>query len=77
MKVHPQLLGLGLDQSTSITVHGDLLTVNGPGRVAVWDGNDHDGKGYYYLQTGDKLNTASRVATMTARQGAHNGDLAR
>jgi len=42
----------------------DKLTVNGPKRVAVWDGKDHDGKGYYYLQTGDQLNTATRVATL-------------
>jgi cyanophycinase len=66
MKAHPQLLGLGLDQSTSITVHGDTLTVNGPKRVAVWDGKDHDGKGYYYLRAGDTLNTATRVATLAA-----------
>jgi cyanophycinase len=64
MKLHPDLLGLGLDQSTSITVHGDTLTVNGPMRVAVWDGKDHDGKGFYYLRTGDELNTATRVATL-------------
>jgi cyanophycinase len=63
IKAHPDLLCLGLDQSTSITVHGDTLTVNGPKRVAVWDGKNHDGKGYYYLQTGDQLNTATRVAT--------------
>ncbi|MCU1250647.1 MAG: cyanophycinase [Edaphobacter sp.] len=64
IKAHPQLLCLGLDQSTSITVHGDKLTVNGPKRVAVWDGKDHDGKGFYYLQTGDQLNTATRVPTL-------------
>jgi cyanophycinase len=64
IKAHPDLLCLGLDQSTSITVHGDTLTVNGPKRVAVWDGKDHDGKGFYYLRTGDKLNTATRVATV-------------
>ena len=63
IKAHPDLLCLGLDQSTSITVHADTLTVNGPKRVAVWDGKDHEGKGYYYLLTGDKLNTATRVAT--------------
>jgi len=64
MKAHPDLLGLGLDQATSITVRGDLLTVNGPKRVAVWDHKDHDGKGYYYLRTGDTLNTATWVATI-------------
>ncbi len=64
IKAHPGLLCFGIDQSTSMTVHGDTLTVNGPKRVAVWDGKDHDGKGYYYLRTGDKLNTATRVATL-------------
>jgi cyanophycinase len=63
MKAHPDLLGLGLDQATSITIHGDTLTVNGPKRVAVWDHMDHEGKGYYYLTTGDTLNVATRVPT--------------
>jgi cyanophycinase len=71
MEKHPTLLGLGLDQSTSITVHGDLLTVNGPKRVAVWDHKDHDGKGYYYLRTGDTLNTATWVPTI----GVHPPDV--
>ena len=66
MAAHPGLLGLGLDQSTSITVHGDTLTVNGPKRVAVWDHKDHDGKGYYYLHAGDSLNTATWVPKMVA-----------
>lgn len=69
IKAHPDLLCFGLDQATSITVHGDTLTVNGPKRVAVWDGKDHDGKGYYYLRTGDSLNTATRVATVVAHPG--------
>ncbi|MGH9416301.1 MAG: cyanophycinase [Terriglobales bacterium] len=64
MAAHTELLGLGLDQGTSITVHGDSFVVNGPGRVAVWDGRQHDGKGYYYLHTGDRFNTDTRVATL-------------
>jgi cyanophycinase len=63
MKAHPELLGIGLDQSTFITVHGDELVDNGPGRVAIWDGKEHDGKGYFYLDPGDKLNTATREPT--------------
>ncbi len=70
IKAHPDLLCFGLDQATSITIHGDTLTVNGPKRVAVWDGKDHDGKGYYYLRTGDTLNTATRVATMVPHPDA-------
>jgi cyanophycinase len=68
IKAHPELLGIGLDQSTSITVHGDTVTVNGPGRVAVWDGKDHDGKGYYQLHAGDILNTVTRVAVVAKVQ---------
>ncbi len=64
IKAHPDLLCFGLDQATSVTVHGDTMTVNGPKRVAVWDGKDHDGKGYYYLRTGDTLNLVTRVATV-------------
>lgn len=66
IKAHPDLLCFGLDQATSMTIHGDTLTVNGPKRVAVWDGKDHDGKGYYYLRTGDQLNTATRVPTLAS-----------
>lgn len=62
MKAHPELLGIGIDQRTSITVHGDMITANGPERVAVWDGKDHDGKPFYYLRAGDTLNTVTRVA---------------
>lgn len=46
IQAHPDLLCFGLDQATSMTIHGDILTVNGPKRVAVWDGKDHAGKGY-------------------------------
>jgi cyanophycinase len=73
IKAHPDLLCFGLDQATSITIHGDTLTVNGPKRVAVWDGKDHDGKGYYYLRTGDKLNTATRDATLVPHSADATG----
>jgi len=63
MAAHPTLLGLGIDQATSFTVHGDTLTVNGPKRVAVWDHKDHAGKGYFYLRTGDTLNLATWTPT--------------
>lgn len=64
---HPELLGIGLDESTSLTVHGDALTCNGPGRAAVWDGKDHKGKGYYYPRAGDTLNLVTHVATFVPR----------
>jgi hypothetical protein len=66
MKMHPELLGIGLDESTSITVHGNTLTCNGPRRAAIWDGKNHDGKGYYYLHAGDSLDLVTHVATFVA-----------
>jgi cyanophycinase len=71
IQAHPELLGIGLDQGTSITVHGDEFVVNGPHRVAVWDGKDHDGKGYYYLHTGDRFDLVTRVATLAPESVAH------
>jgi len=71
IKAHPDLLCFGLDQATSMTVHADTLTVNGPKRVAVWDGKEHDGKGYYYLHTGDTLNLVTRVPTFAAHPSAN------
>jgi cyanophycinase len=68
IKTHPELLGIGLDQGTSITVHADTVTVNGLGRVAVWDGKDHDGKGYRQLHAGDTLDTVTRVAVIAKVQ---------
>jgi hypothetical protein len=58
--------GLGLDQSTSITMHGDLRAVNGPKSVTVWDHRDHDGKGFYYLRIGDTPSRTTRVATLVS-----------
>src|ERR1039458_132362 len=69
IKTHPELLGIGLDQGTSITVHADTVTVNGLGRVAVWDGKDHDGKGYRQLHAGDTLDTVTRVAVIAKEIG--------
>ncbi len=58
---HPGLLGLGLEESTAIVVRGNDLVVIGPGRVAVTDGKEHDGKRYYYLKAGDAFNLEKRV----------------
>ena len=77
MKAHPDLLGIGIDQSSSITVHGDVLTANGPERIAIWDGKDHDGKPYYYLRLGNTLNHGHsrgedrRASCRSGAQGNH------
>jgi cyanophycinase len=58
---HPELLGFGLEESTAIVVRGNNLEVIGPGRVAVTDGKEHDGKTYYYLKAGDGFDLKKRV----------------
>lgn len=72
MKAEPGLLGIGLDQGTTITVHGDELVDVGPGRVAVWDGRQHADKGYFYLRPGDELNTATRRPTLHQAQATRS-----
>jgi cyanophycinase len=58
---HPELLGLGLEESTAIVVRGAKLEVIGPGRVAVTDGKDHNGKPYYYLSAGERFDLKRRA----------------
>lgn len=60
VEVHPQLVGLGLDESTSIIVQGDILEVIGPGRLTISDNKDHAGKKFYFLNAGDRFNLRTR-----------------
>lgn len=57
---HPELLGIGISESTAIIVEGDLFSVIGNGKVAITDGQDHDGKPYYFLTAGDNFDLAAR-----------------
>jgi cyanophycinase len=57
----PELLGIGLDESTAIVVQGDQFEVIGTGRVAINDGKDHDGKPYYFLKAGDRFDLKTRM----------------
>jgi cyanophycinase len=56
---HPQLLGIGIDESTAVVVQGDQLEVVGPSKVAIYE----RGKPYYFLSAGDRfdLKTRSRL----------------
>ena len=57
---HPELLGIGLDQSTAIIVHGDSFFVVG-GEVAIHDGKMHiGGASYYLLSSGQAYNWKTR-----------------
>lgn len=57
---HPDLLGLGVDEGTAIVVHGNIFEVIGTGKVAIYDGKDHEGRSYYYLSRGQHFNLKTR-----------------
>lgn len=57
---HPELLGIGIDESTAIVVQGDRFEVIGESKVAIYDGQEHDGKRYYFLSPGDRFDLRAR-----------------
>ncbi len=52
---HPELLGIGIDESTAIVVQGDVFEVIGASKVAIYDG-----KGFHFLSAGDRFNLRER-----------------
>jgi cyanophycinase len=60
---HPEILGIGIDESTAILVRGNMFTVIGPSLVAITDGAMHGSKRYYVLRQGDRFD----LATWSAR----------
>jgi cyanophycinase len=67
---HPNLLGIGIDQSAAIVVHGDSFFVVG-GQVVIHDGKKHDGAPYYYLSSGQAFNLKMRSVDPSSES---NGD---
>jgi len=61
VRLHPDLLGIGLDEATAITVINDSCTVIGNGRVILHDGKQHDGLPYAILHEGDRFTVAATV----------------
>jgi cyanophycinase len=57
---HPELLGIGIDESTAIVVHGSEFEVIGKSKVAIHDGKPHDGGNFYFLTAGQKFNLGTR-----------------
>ncbi|MGI8741071.1 MAG: cyanophycinase [Bryobacteraceae bacterium] len=58
IEAHPELLGIGIDESTAIVVQGDRFQVIGQSKVAITDGKDHEGKKYFFLSSGDRYDLA-------------------
>jgi cyanophycinase len=53
---HPELLGIGIDESTAVVVQGDQFEVIGPSKVAIYE----HGKPYYFLTAGDRFDLKTR-----------------
>jgi cyanophycinase len=70
LAAYPGLLGIGVDAGTAVVVHGNQFEViGGPrARVTITDGQQHDGKPYYFLKVGDRFDLARRVVIPRANQ---------
>jgi cyanophycinase len=57
---HPDLLGIGLDEPAAIVVKGDEFEVIGSGKVAIYDGLQHEKAWYCLLAPGDQFDLVRR-----------------
>ncbi len=57
---HPDLLGIGINQSAAIVVHGDSFFVVG-GQVLIHDGKMHNNSSYYSLSSGQAFDLKKRT----------------
>lgn len=64
---HPNLLGIGIDETAWITVKGDRFEVFGKGRVAIYDNLKHGGNWYYWLSPGDQFDLRTRTAQSASK----------
>lgn len=64
VKAHPDLLGIGIDQSTAIEVTRGGFKVIGAGHVFIHDGTEQPNGGHYYLlSAGDGFDFGTLVGT--------------
>jgi len=61
--IHPEILGIGIDEDAALIVRGNRFEVIGTGRVAIYDNQRRDGSWYYWLKPGDEfdLETWTRI----------------
>lgn len=60
LDTHPGLLGIGLDDNTTIVVTGNEFELIGPGKAAIYENKLVDGRWYYWLSTGERFNIVER-----------------
>jgi cyanophycinase len=73
---HPKLLGIGLDESTAIVVHGNTFEVIGRNKVFIHDAKykpGADGKRYYRLSPGDRFDMKKRRKVVTTSLPSRDG----
>jgi cyanophycinase len=61
---HPELLGIGIDESTAVVVRGDRFEVIGKSKVAIYDPKYKaaaGGERYYFLNGGDRFDLKKRA----------------
>ena len=64
VKAHPDVLGIGIDQSTAIEVMRDGFIVLGAGHVFIHDGQEQPNGGHYFLmQAGDRFDLNKLTAS--------------
>lgn len=68
---HPNLLGIGIDESTAVIVRHDEFEVVGESKVAVYDHKwkSGDGRRFYFLSPGDRFDLAKRKAISSSSPG--------
>lgn len=69
LEVHPELLGIGLDEDTAIIVRGDHFEVVGESYAIIYDRRTTTGRDgtFYFLAPGDGFDLATRRATRPSR----------
>jgi cyanophycinase len=63
LRSHRNLLGIGLDEATAITVIDGTCTVLGVGRVILHDGKPHGALAYAVLHAGDRFDLATSTVS--------------
>ncbi|MGI4728368.1 MAG: cyanophycinase [Janthinobacterium lividum] len=86
IKKHPDLLGIGIDESTAIVVHQNQFEVIGVSYVAIYDskqfaadaknpsGESGNNGSFYYLKKGEKFDLLGRKLIVPARTTLTNAN---
>jgi len=63
LDAHPDLLGIGMDDNSTVVVTGNQLEVIEPGKVAIYENKFVDGRWYIWINPGDRFDISKRMRT--------------